>query len=54
LFSGGAGGTSGGTRPGAQALGASISTLFAVNCKRVLSRNLDQTMLKNAYFLEKM
>jgi len=27
-------------------------TLFTVNYKRVLSKNLDQIMLKNAYFLE--
>jgi len=30
-----------------------ISTLFAVIQKRVLKINLDQSMLKNAYFLEK-
>jgi len=30
-----------------------ISTLFSVIKKRVLSRNFDQSMLKNAYFLEK-
>jgi len=30
-----------------------ISTLFAVILKRALSRNVGQSMLKNAYFLEK-
>jgi len=43
---------------GARALGRKpwgrISTHFAVIQKRVLSRNLDQSMLKNAYFLEKV
>jgi len=29
------------------------STLFAVILKKVLSRKLDQSMLKNAYFFEK-
>jgi len=43
---------SGGTRSGAQALKA-YQHIFAVIKKRVLSRNLDQSMLKNAYFLEK-
>jgi len=42
---------------GARALGRrpweSINTLFAVIQKRVLSINLDQSMLKNVYFLEK-
>jgi len=46
------GGASGGTRPGAQTLGRT-SILFAVIYKRVLSRNIDQSLLKNAYFLEK-
>jgi len=42
---------------GARALGrrpwGRISTLFAVISKRVLSRNLDLSMLKNVYFLKK-
>jgi len=37
---------------GARAL-ERISTLFAVILKRVLSRNLDKSRLKNAYFLKK-
>jgi len=45
-------GASGGTRPGAQALGAHQHT-FCSHLKMHLSRNLDQSMLKNAYFLEK-
>jgi len=44
-------GASGGTRPGAQALGVQQHTFYS-HFKRVLSRNLDQSMLKNAYFLE--
>jgi len=39
-------------RPGAQALGAQQHT-FCSHFKHVLSRNLDQSMLKNAYFLKK-
>jgi len=40
-----------GEQVGARALGRN-STLFAVILKAFLSRNLDQSMLKNAYFLE--
>jgi len=43
--------SSGGTRSGTQALGARQHTFYN-NLKRVLSRNLDQNMLKNAYFFE--
>jgi len=39
-------------RPGAQALGRN-STFFAVILNVFLIKNLDQNMLKNAYFLEK-
>jgi len=38
---------------GARALGRT-SILFVVIYKRVLSRNIDQIMLKNVYFLEKL
>jgi len=42
---------------GARALGrrswGRISTLFCSHLKRVLSKNLDQSTFKNAYFLEK-
>jgi len=38
---------------GARALGRS-STLFTVILNVFLSRNLDQSMLKNGYFWEKM
>jgi len=46
------GGASGSTRPGAQALGTQQHT-FAVILNVFLSRNLDQSMLKNASFWEK-
>jgi len=46
-------GASGGTRLGAQALRAHQHT-FAVILKIILSRNLNQSMLKNAYFLVKI
>jgi len=42
---------SGGTRPGVQALEAHQHTFYS-HLKRILSRNLDQRILKNAYFLE--
>jgi len=48
----GRGGASGCTRPAAQALGAHHHT-FCSHLKRILSRNLDQSMPKIAYFLEK-
>jgi len=50
--SGVARGASGGTRAGAQALEAHQHT-FCSHLKRILCRNLDKNMLKNAYFLEK-
>jgi len=43
---------SGGTRPGAQALRAQ-QHIFAVILNVFLSRNLDQSMIKNEYFWEK-
>jgi len=46
------GGSSGSTRPEAQVMGAQQHT-FAVILNVFLSRNLDQSMLKNAYFLVK-
>jgi len=42
----------GGGQVGARALGRN-STLFAVILNVFLSRNLDQSLLKNAYFLGK-
>jgi len=50
IGSGIARGASGSTRPEAQALGAHQHT-FCKHLKRVLSRNFDQSMFKNAYFL---
>jgi len=44
-------GASGGTRPGARLLVAYQHT-FCSHLKRVLSRNLNQSMLENAYLLE--
>jgi len=43
----------GGTRPGAQALRAHQHTFFG-HLKRVLNRNLNQRMLKNAYLKKKL
>jgi len=40
-------------RPGAQALDAHQHTLFIHLKNALFSRNLDQNMPKNAYFLEK-
>jgi len=47
------GGQVGGTRPEAQALGAHQHT-FCSHLKRILSRNLDQSMLKMCIFWKKM
>jgi len=50
--SGGSGGASGDKRPGAQALRTHQHTFYS-HLKTVLSWNLDQSMLKNAYFWKK-
>jgi len=47
------GGARGGTRPGAQALGAQ-QHIFCSHFKRVFKQKFSQSVLKNAYFWEKL